>query len=258
MASMSYLERALHSLHSQVDVSVKPILVTQRFSESEVNQLREAMERNWYFSEHQSLEIINFQDDSDKDVRSHLLNLGIKSHIESGNTFLGFLDYDDFLYSHAYSVLTSALLEKNAAFAFASVEMANVVPLKDYDFIYELTRPFTGSNKIDLLRDNFCPLHSYLINTDVLEDDQLYFREDMNRVEDYEFLIRLAGANPCDFSNLGTFIGCYVMRSDGTNTTIMSPETKEEKIKAEAWADNVKLLNKYKSCTEVKFFASDF
>jgi len=237
---------------------VKPIVVLQRFSNSEVATVEAILSRNWYFPEHQEPEIINLQDESNVDARSQLMNLGINCHMKSGNSYLGFLDYDDFLYSQAYSMLTTTLSESNAAVAFASVELAKVIPLKDYDFVYEMSKPFVGKNKIDLLRDNFCPLHSYLIKTDGIDESLLYFRENMIRVEDYEFLIRLVGTNPCDFSNLGKFIGCYVMRSDGSNTTPWSAQVKEGESRTNIWAENVKLLNMYKSSTEVKFYASDF
>lgn len=256
--NLAYLERALHSLHAQTDVSVKPIVVLQRFSEQEIEKVRQTISDNWYFAEHQEPSVINLDDGLDTDARSQLINLGMQCHIQSGNSFLGFLDYDDFLYSHAYATLTRTLLDKKAAVAFAGIELANAVPLMDYDFIHKISKPYTGRNKVDLLRDNFCPLHSYLINTDVIDHSELFFREEMSRVEDYEFLIRLVGVNPCDFSNLDHFIGCYVMRSDGSNTTPLGDGTASDRDKSLIWKENVKLLNKYKASTEVKFFASDF
>jgi len=255
---ITYLERALHSLHAQTEVSVKPIIVLQRFSEEDQAEVEEMVSKNWYFDEHMDVSVVNFEDGEDFDARSHLINVGMQCHIESGNNFLGFLDYDDFLYSHAYSTLAQTLVTKKAAIAFGGIEMTQVVPFKDYDFVYEMSKPYAGRNKIDLLRDNFCPLHSYLLNTDIINKDELFFRENMSRVEDYEFLIRIVGVNPCDFSNLDHFIGCYVMRSDGSNTTPTGNGTLEDTIKSEVWKDNVKLLNKYKANTEVKFFASDF
>lgn len=255
---IEYLERALHSLHSQVEASVKPIIVLQRFTDEEKQIVESLVQRNWYFTEHQQPSIINFEEDTPVDARSKLMNLGMQCHIETGNSYLAFLDYDDYLYSHAYKLLIGTLQQKNTVVAFATVELAKVVPLKSHDFMFEMTKPFQGRNKLDLLRDNFCPLHSYMINTDLLPDDSLFFRENMSRVEDYEFLIRIVGNNPCDFSNLDTSIGCYVMRSDGSNTTPIRDGSEEDNNKIGVWSQNVKLLNKYKSETEVKFFASDF
>ena len=203
------LERAVHSLHSQTDVSVKTIVVLQRFSESAASEVVRMLARNWYFPEHQAPAVINYETSNSADARSHLMNLGIRLHLDSGSRSLGFLDYDDFLYSHAYSILTAALTDKKVAITFVSVEVGNAIPLKDYDFIYKMTRTFAGKNKIDLLRDNFCPLHSYLLNTEAIDSELIFFREDMSRVEDYVFLIRVAGASPCDFSNIGNCIGCY-------------------------------------------------
>jgi len=255
---IEYLERALHSLHSQVDVSVKPIIVLQRFTIEEREVINSLLERNWYFPTHQEPSVINFEDEFPVDARSKLMNIGIQCHIESDNSFLAFLDYDDFLYSNAYKLLGETLEQKSTVAAFATVELAKVVPLVGHDFMFDMTKPFKGRNKLDLLRDNFCPIHSYMINTDLLDRDSLFFRENMTRVEDYEFLIRTIGNKPCDFSNLDTSIGCYVMRSDGTNTTPARDGSDEDTDKVSVWAQNVKLLNKYKSETEVTFFASDF
>jgi len=258
ISCIDYLERALHSLHSQVDVAVKPIIVLQRFSVDEQKDIEALVERNWYFSCHQQPSIINFQDDLPKDARSKLMNLGIECHLESGNEYLAFLDYDDFLYSQAYKTLVETLENKVAVIAFATVELAKVVPMVGHDFMFEMSKPFVGSNKLDLLRDNFCPLHSYVINTDRISKEFLFFREEMSRVEDYEFLIRVAGNHPCDFTNLDTSIGCYVMRSDGSNTTPKRDGSDDDKEKVGVWKQNVNLLNKLKTETEVKLFASDF
>ena len=256
--SLDYLERAIISLHSQVDISVQPIVVTQRFNDQELEKVNEMLENCWYFPRHQSPILLNCSDPEPTDLRSRLINLGIQEHNKTENQFLAFLDYDDIVYSHAYKILINALNEGAAAIAFGGIELASIVPLKDYDFHCAMTKPFNGKNKVDLLHDNFCPLHSYVINTSLLKAEELYFREDLIRVEDYEFLIRVAGSNPCDFSKLETFVGCYHMRNDGSNSTPKRDGTEEDLKSEEIWKKNFELLKKYKSMAQVKFFASDF
>ncbi|WP_444903960.1 hypothetical protein ACJJIU_01530 [Microbulbifer sp. CnH-101-E] len=213
---------------------------------------------NWFFSEHLEPRVINFNDGLDHDARSELMTIGMQAHIESRNRYLAFLDYDDYMYSHAYSTLIESLVASNASIAFATVEMANVIALKDYEFIYEMSLPFQGTNKFDLLRENFCPIHSYIIDTSRIDKCELYFQNDMTRLEDYEFLLRIAGNKPCDFSQLGVKIGCYVMRNDGSNSTPTDTDGVDGEEKQKIWKFNREKLLSQRSKIEVKFYASDF
>lgn len=199
--ALGNLSRALQSLHAQVEMCVSPIVVTQRFTRAEFEAVRATVEREWFFSWQAHPVLINYEG-SLPDARSALLNVGLRRHAELQNRYVAFLDYDDFLYSDAYKHLSARLRHTDSVIAFGGIELVKVVPLHDYDFVYEVSHPFTGKNKLDLIRDNFCPLHSYLIDTTKVSPEELYFREELTRVEDYDFLLRLAGRYPCDFSNL--------------------------------------------------------
>ncbi|HVI57339.1 MAG TPA: hypothetical protein VM619_00490 [Luteimonas sp.] len=258
VGKLALLERSIQSLHAQAGVMLQPIVVAQRFSARDLEVLRAAVRRQWFFSGLPEPEILNLDDGSSHDARSDLLNLGIRRHRELGNRYLAFLDYDDVMYTHAYATLIEALDTSGAAIAFASVEVANVVSLKDYEFVYGLSRPYKGRNKIDLVRDNFCPLHSYLLDTSALQPEDLYFRADLCRLEDYDFLLRVAGRNPCDFSKLGTSIGLYMMRTDGTNSTPLGEGPVGRRETGSHWKDSAARLSALRSSYEIKFFASDF
>lgn len=255
---LQLLERAIQSLHSQYDTPVQPIIVLQRFSKDNELKVRKMLSENWFFPEHLKPRLINFNDGLDHDARSELMTVGMQAHTESGNRYLAFLDYDDYMYSHAYSTLIESLVESKASIAFATVEMANVIALKDYEFIYEMSLPFQGANKFDLLKENFCPIHSYIIDTFHIDTSELYFQSDMTRLEDYEFLLRISGCNPCDFSQLGVKIGCYVMRNDGSNSTPTETDGSDAEEKLKVWELNRKKLLSQRSKIEVKFYASDF
>lgn len=257
-AGLPKLERAIQSLHAQTDAIVQPIVVTQRFDRRALQSTREAVLRQWFFDWLPEPVVENFDDGGRGDARSALMNLGIERHRALGNRFLAFLDYDDLLYSHAYRTLMRPLLECDVAVAFASVEMGHAVALHDYDFVYDMSYPFLGRNKIDLLRDNFCPLHSYLIDCAKVEDRELYFRDELTRVEDYDFLLRVAGPNPCDFSGIGRRIGVYLMRSDDSNSTPTHDGSAADLEKQSVWKRNRERLNRLRSGYPVRFFASDF
>jgi len=252
------LELALQSLHGQVGVRVQPIVVTQRFDDAALAAVQSAVERQWFGSARPKPVVINVRDGDSGDIRSKLMNEGIRSSLATGNRFLAFLDYDDLLYSHAYKILARPLVEGAAAISFARVEVARAVALHDYDFIHRLDNPYLGQNKLDLLRDNFCPLHSYLVDTSKVPHSELYFRQDLNRLEDYDFLLRVAGRYPCDFSHLNVNIGLYIMRSNGSNSTPIGNGTFSDLEKVRFWTQNRQRLSVLRASYEVRFFASDF
>jgi hypothetical protein len=258
ISRVSLLERAIQSLHAQVGAKVQPIIVTQRFSVEDLRLLETSIRRQWYFSDQPQPEILNFSDDGSYDARSDLLNAGIQRHLKLRNRYLAFLDYDDVMYTHAYATLMDALCTSGAAIAFATVEVANVVAFKDYEFVYALSKPYKGKDKFDLIKDNFCPLHSYLLDTSKLQAEELYFRSDLNRLEDYDFLLRVAGRHPCDFSKLSTSVGLYVMRTDGTNSTPHGVGSVAERETGDHWKNSTKRLTELRSSYEIKFFACDF
>ncbi|WP_457096536.1 hypothetical protein [Lysobacter sp. P5_B9] len=258
MHGLGKLERAIQSLHAQIEAEVQPIVVTQRLDVAAVDAVRAAVERQWFFEWMPKPVVINYTDSSDRDVRSDLLNAGIAEHNRRGNRYLAFLDYDDLLYTHAYKTLKEPLSSTAAAVSFAGMEMAHAVGFSDYDFVYSMSNPFKGKNKLDLIKENFAPLHSYLIDCSKVDKSELRFRSDLIRVEDYEFLLRVAGRVPCDFSNMKIRIGAYLMRSDESNSTPKGTDRPEDMEKQEIWKSNRKLLDRLRSAYEIKFFASDF
>lgn len=256
IAGLLYLERAIQSLHSQKEVSVKPIIICQDLSDEDCNKVSDMVNDNWYFPEHVSPTIINIPNHKNQDLRSKLINIGIKAHYESRNDYLAFLDYDDYLYSHAYYNLCSEAYYSGAVFAFATVDLVKSIGLTDFDFNINITRPYSGKNKFDLIKDNFCPIHSYIIKTSRIKGMDLYFNEDMSRLEDYDFLLRYASIHPCSFGLLNISVGAYSMRTNTSNTT---PDwSDKDDIRAIEWQRNSEILKRSRSKVEIKLFASDF
>ena len=150
------------------------------------------------------------------DARSALLNLGLE---KAQGRYLAFLDYDDVLYPEAYELMVSKLIQSGAAAAFASVR---ILRLDVYDrFFYatqEVTPPYRGESLLDLFRNNFCPLHSYVIDRNQIPSDLLRFDTSLVMEEDYDLLLRISASLPTDFSLLGTQIGDYYYKTDDSNT----------------------------------------
>lgn len=258
VSAIAQLERAIQGLHSQTGVSVQPIIVMQRFDRESVARTSAAVARQWYFDGLPEPVLINFDDGETGDARSKLLNEGVSAHRKLGNRYLAFLDYDDILYTHAYRTLVEPLSKTGAVVSFASVEWANVVSLRDYEFVYRLSMPWKGKNKLDLIKENFCPLHSYMVDTAKVPGEELFFRGELVRVEDYDFLLRVAGKYPCDFSNLDVRIGMYIHRNDASNSTPTWTGLDADREKMAIWRENRDRLNALRVGYEVRLFASDF
>jgi hypothetical protein len=81
-----------------------------------------------------------------------------------------------------------------------------------------VAKRFEGSTLLDLFRANFCPLHSYVIDRGVVPANVLRFDPASYWEEDYEVLLKICARFKSDFSLVGTEIGDYFYKNDGSNT----------------------------------------
>ncbi len=213
---LSELRRCVFSLVGQTYRPINVILTLQRFTATDVTAVETAIKPLIKDDDGITLSILNYEEPEPADARANLLNLGIQ-HADGG--YLAFLDYDDVLYPEAYQLLAARLKKTGAAIAFADVR---VMRLNVYDqFLYaerKVTPPFGGSDLVDLFRGNFCPLHSYLIDHGQVSADTLQFDTSLAMEEDYDVLLRICAKYRSDFGLIGTCIGDYHYKTDGSNT----------------------------------------
>ena len=114
-----------------------------------------------------------------EDGRSHLINEGLK---HTQGSYLAFLDYDDVVYQHAYQTLISEL-EKNPRdqIAVGGSRIAILDKGDGFWFVESKNKAHSwGKDLLDLFKDNFIPIHSYVVHMDRAPSAELYFDESLD------------------------------------------------------------------------------
>ncbi len=158
---------------------------------------------------------MNWEDAEPADARSALLNLGLCA---AQGRYSAFLDYDDVLYPEAYEVLVR-LEESGAAIAFATVRVVRIERLSS--FLLCCTKNYTIIQWVKpahLFRNNFCPVHSYVIDRMRVPKDILSFDTSLAMEDYYDLLLRICAVLQSDFSLVRTEIGDYFYKTDCSNT----------------------------------------
>jgi Methyltransferase domain len=211
-------DRALFSLANQSFTPVHPIIVTQNFNATIKDKMQEAIDAfDWRERGHCIPTLIDVAAPVGKDVRAQLLNVGVR---RTRHRFLAFLDFDDYLYEDAYDYLVREAIGTRAAIAFGGIVCRNV---RVFDrFVYSTAvqaNPFPGKDAADLMVGNFCPIHSFVIDRDKVSPDDLTFNSDLERLEDYDLLLRLCAKYTSRFESRAKQIGVYNWHLDGRGTT---------------------------------------
>ena len=215
MSRLWELERAAFSLAAQEHGPVRLLVVCQRLSVAARDTLTIALRAVIAWSPHTVLEVLNYEQDEPSDARSALVNLGFAN---LAGRYVGLLDYDDALYPEAYRLLAGALKASGAAIAFARTPVAYADVHAGFLQIRAIDHPFAGGGLHDLLRANFCPIHSFLIDRERVPAALLHFEPLVTIEEDYAFLLGVCAACRSDFSLIGTDVGLYFYKGDASNT----------------------------------------
>jgi hypothetical protein len=240
------LNRAIFSIVSQHYRPINIILCVQRFSEAQIDSVLSSLKPMLSIEDSPSLVIENFIEAAPIDARSALVNIGFRS---AKNRFITFLDYDDIIYSEAYQLLSSNLRRTGASISFASINVKRITKFPSFDFVKEAETPFLGSNLLDLFEGNFCPIHSFMIDRQIINKEFLIFDALLTKGEDYDFLLRIVSQFKSDFSLIGTFIGSYSYKDDGSNTIIVEHGSNNA-IQA-AWKNSEEFLEGRRRITQI-------
>lgn len=168
---------------------------------------------------------------SASDARAKSLNLGKNA---CSGVFFAILDDDDKVYPEHYVKLLTALDKSGHRWGYADTVQTL------YDAQGRLTGralPFKRSrfSFLNHLRENTIPIHSFVIQTQAAREVG-DFDESLSRLEDYDYLIRLAIKHePLYLPEIGVE---YCIRGDGSNTVVDGTYQEKDRVeKQRLWRD---------------------
>ena len=228
------LDRALFSLLHQSHRPVHPIVVAQGFRETAFSELRALVEGyHWKAFGHVDPTVVNVDAEHGKDIRAHLLNVGSQKLTQR---YFAILDSDDYLYGTAYEHLINEISRTGAAIAFGNISRKDVCVFDNFVYTRNYFESvFQGNGLQDLVIDNFCPIHSFVVDRTVVASVDIYFDETLNRLEDYEFLLRICTKYPSSFESRSRFVGTYNWHLDGRASNQFSENEEKAVANRIAW-----------------------
>ena len=211
IGGLKTLYKALLCLLSQSNTLVKPYIALQGFKKNELQELTTLLKKiPWY----KDCKPIIKQFKGNKDIRSDMLNKTLMT-VKSG--FVAFLDFDDILYPNAYFGLASRLEKSGKNSTFGRVFSS----ISDNGLIVERKKEYLNNKTYyDFLFNNFIPIHSYMIDLDKINLNEIRFMHGMTYMEDYYLALQIFNQKNSDWEsfNKPIFIGDYIYNSQNTNT----------------------------------------
>jgi glycosyltransferase involved in cell wall biosynthesis len=168
----------------------------------------------WSISTSTHLRIVEI---GDQNCRSTLLNAGIGM---ATGKYLAFLDYDDTVYQRGYSVLIDKLKRSKATLAIGSTRRVEIQSAQQIHTVLFKDFPFSWArSKPDLVRGDFIPIHSFVIDRSRCTSEMLGFDPTMDSSEDHEFLLRMAANYEFNFDLIDVPVCEYRFHRDQSKST---------------------------------------
>lgn len=169
--------------------------------------------------------------------RAHPLNVALKN---LDCEYLSFLDDDDIYYPNMGSTLIKALEDNDKTFALGrSIDVIERLEtnIAGEEYLYTVSkakRPYQEFSKSLLLLENFIPFNTFILKTTLL--DSVKFNEDMEYLEDWDFLKQLILKEEFSIIQLDMPVSEYKRRNDITDT--YNEENFEKWLKSRETTDN--------------------
>lgn len=228
ISKLEDLSICLLSLAAQTYEAVEPIILTQRFSPDQIKAVEEIL-GDYEWSPMVRARVVNVNVKKPADLRTHLLNIGIKK--TAGARFLGILDYDDFAGQEHCSRLVARLRDTNAAVAYSGMIVIEQIVSEFYK--YTVSRKFVVRDDFRLQKLYNGPHYQmacFMVDRSKVNPEDLRFDENIVYEEDYNIHLRLSSKYPSDFTVAGEKVPALmrVIRRDGSNSVISPYDTTEE------------------------------
>jgi len=169
------------------------------------------------------------------DRRAQNLNIGWE---QAQGRYIGFLDDDDTLLAQHVALLVAAMQATSKAWAYAQVTLRK--ENEALEMVSE-SHPFRrhAFSLKSLWIENFLPIHSFLIDRNALHEalQRQPFHEELDRSEDWDFLLRLAFHH--EPAVVQEFTAIYHVSTGSRNTNLSLMDTainqKCEQVNRDAW-----------------------
>lgn len=227
-ADITLLNTALLSLMSQIDCVVRPIIAAQDLSVEQISLINKYVNQYAWNNKIKPVISLYNSDEKNTDLRSRMLNLSFKS---VKTRYVAFLDYDDFLYPSAYQWLLSrlTLTGKNVSFGniFTAIFDRSKLHVTERKKYYEY-----GSTYEKFVDLNHAPLHSFMIDIDGIDLENIVYFDDMKYMEDYYLTLQVFTKDNADWESLKFkhYIGDYMHSVDAEHTLAFANDAEREAI----------------------------
>jgi glycosyltransferase involved in cell wall biosynthesis len=235
-------KNALLSIISNDYRPIEIVIVVQSEKEDFIQKIQDVSQG---FTDEQT-QIKLVINNTSQDERARNLNLGINA---AKGRYIGFLDDDDIIYkNHISSLIEEIDTSELASWAYSQVAMSICNLNNDKVNIMSLGYPFKKERFTfqEILKDNFIPIHSYLIDRSKYNPDFIYFDESFPVLEDYEFIIRLIHCSKPTFINEVTCEYRFYVEHSDSNTDVYSILDYRESKNAHIWLETGERIEKIK------------
>lgn len=229
LTKLEQLSICLLTLEGQTFARVEPIILAQRFSADELRQIEEML-GEFYWHEDVNPRVISVNLEEPEDLRTHLLNIGIRE--TSDARFFAVLDYDDFCGQAHYERLTTSLKNSSAAISYSGLILVEQNTSEHYHFTVRKQFVVRDSFRLQNLYDNpHFQMGCFAVDRSKVDEADLYFDESIVYEEDYNFHLRLSLRYPSDFTVAAEKVPALMrtLRRDGTNSIVSEHDTPQER-----------------------------
>ena len=252
ISTLPKLKSALLSIAAQRYPSVVAFVALQNLPDTDGTRIKKVA-RLLQQATGLQVDVTNFDFPSAGDFRGALLNKALAS-VET--RFVGFLDYDDVIYTHHAETLVADLLtaeEEAPVISFGGCVMAFYDDISDGAINITSKRAFALAPSVSsCIVANCFPIHTFIVDRERLQHVPK-FGESSNLMEDYFFLLQVLEHYPVSTQHAKLPLCEYRMNNNNSNTiAVQSSTAVQDQKKIENWNRAREVIEQYKNSRSFK------